>query len=55
MAELMVERGIRTRVPTEEFWDDGDTEVEGEDEDEHGAGGDYEYAMLRDREELKPY
>lgn len=54
MAELMAERGIRTRVETEAYWDD----VETEDEDDEGEGpdaGEFEYGMLREREVLKPY
>ncbi|KAL1408845.1 hypothetical protein Q8F55_005659 [Vanrija albida] len=57
LSELMAERGIRTRVPTEGYWEDGDydeADVVEEDEDEVGSG-DYEYKNLRDREELKPY
>lgn len=57
IAESMYERGIRIRVGTENFWID-EEEEEGEDggEDEPAPiTGDYEYGMLREREELKPY
>lgn len=53
MAELMAERGIRMRVPTEIYWEDVDTDDEEQEEDR--LEGDDEYGMLRDREELKPY
>lgn len=55
MAELMAERGIRMRVGVEAYWEDVDTEAEEEEEEEEFDAGEYEYAMLRDREELKPY
>lgn len=59
----MAERGIRTRVPTETYWEDGDYDEadvvegdgEGEEDIEEFDNGDYEYKGLRDREELKPY
>jgi hypothetical protein len=54
LADLMAERGVRLRIPTDAFWDDVDTEEEDSDE-EGGDRGDYEYGHLRDREELKPY
>jgi len=55
LGELMAERGIRMRVQTEMFWEDVDTEDEDEDDEDEMDPGDYEYGMLRDREELKPY
>lgn len=54
----MIERGIRMRVDTQDFWDDQDSESEnGESEDEMigPIPSDYEYGMLREREVLKPY
>lgn len=50
----MSERGIRIRVGTDTFWMD-EEEEEGSDADEAAPiTGDYEYGMLREREELKP-
>ncbi|KAL7422893.1 hypothetical protein Q5752_002190 [Cryptotrichosporon argae] len=64
MAEVMLEKGVRVRVPTDTFWTDDD--VRPTDEGEGGDGdGDYdgdgdggagdEYAVLRDIEVAKPY
>ncbi|ORX37353.1 NRDE-2, necessary for RNA interference-domain-containing protein [Kockovaella imperatae] len=53
-ADLMIERGLRLRVPFEEFFDVNETEaaiVLPEDEELY----DDELGFLRDREELKPY
>lgn len=52
----MYERGIRIRVGTDNFWVDEEEEEEGSDGEEPAPiTGDYEYGMLREREELKPY
>lgn len=52
----MIERGIRIRVDTQDFWDDHDTDDEGSDDEMIGpVPNDYEYGMLREREALKPY
>lgn len=58
ITELMIERGIRIRVDTQDYWDDEDTdEGEGDSDDEMigPVPDDYEYGMLREREVLKPY
>lgn len=55
IAESMSERGIRIRVPTETFWVDEEDEEGSEDDEPAPVTGDYEYGMLREREELKPY
>lgn len=55
VAELMAERGLRMRVPTEEYWDDVETEEEEEEDAEAIGPVDYEYGMLRETEVLKPY
>ncbi|KAK4687670.1 nuclear exosome regulator NRDE2, partial [Tremellales sp. Uapishka_1] len=60
-SELMLERGIRLRVPFEEFWISQEQEDEErlrldklDEEEEEEAGGD-ELTFLREREERKPY
>lgn len=50
----MSERGIRLRVQPDGFWDDVEEE-RGSDDEAAPTTGDYEYGMLREREELKPY
>lgn len=59
IVELMLERGIRVRVDTQDFWDhDHITDDEESDSDDEKVGpvpDDYEYGMLREREVLKPY
>lgn len=51
----MFERGIRIRAQTDSFWVDEEDEEGSEEEDAAPIAGDYEYGMLREREELKPY
>jgi hypothetical protein len=57
IVELMLERGIRLRVDTADFWDhDHVTDDEGSDDEMIGpVPDDYEYGMLREREVFKPY
>ncbi|BEI89274.1 uncharacterized protein CcaverHIS019_0206360 [Cutaneotrichosporon cavernicola] len=58
VVELMLERGIRVRVDTQDFWDHDhitDDEDESDDDMVGPVPDDYEYGMLREREVLKPY
>ncbi|EIW72388.1 hypothetical protein TREMEDRAFT_26535 [Tremella mesenterica DSM 1558] len=52
-AELMVERGIRVRIPPEEYWEQDESEMDMLPEDEELQ--DDELGFLRERQELKPY
>ncbi|WVF70250.1 hypothetical protein IAT40_005039 [Kwoniella sp. CBS 6097] len=53
-AELMIERGLRLRVPFERFWSN-EEEMETIELPEDEDMGEDELGFLREREELKPY
>lgn len=42
-------------MQTDSFWIDEDEEEDSEGEEAGPIAADYEYGMLREREELKPY
>lgn len=54
-ADLMIERGIRVRVPFEQFWENaGDDEAAMELPEDEELEED-ELGFLREREMIKPY
>jgi len=54
-AQLMVERGIRIRIPFERYWNNEDEEDMGIVLPEDEVLEDDELAFLRDRQSMKPY
>lgn len=54
-ANLMLERGIRIRVPFEEYWNEQEEDEPALRLPEDEELMDDELAFLRERQELKPY